>query len=122
MNTPNGTYQKLDRAALWLFFGEFGGMALVVIMLFLFMIGNLILPATFSFYFDFGTTMTIQQIIILIYGLTFIGNLSIGLFGLFIYLRDHHKGYPGIGHLINWLYLASTIWLIFAFTGLVISN
>ena len=29
MNTPNDTYQKLDRAALWLIFGEVGGAALM---------------------------------------------------------------------------------------------
>lgn len=107
MNTPTNTYQKLDRAALWLLVGEFGGAALLLALLILMVIGNLISPRAFNLGYDTGQVITI--IIALVYGLAYLGNLVIGIAGLYLYANEKREGYPGTGHLINWTLLAATI-------------
>lgn len=103
----NETYQRLDRAALWLLVGEFGGAALLLVFLILMVVGNLISSNAFNLGYDAGEAITIG--IALIYGLAYLGNLVIGIMGLYLYVNEKREGYPGTGHLVNWTLLSATI-------------
>ena len=107
MNTPNETYQKLDRAALWLLIGEFGGAAILLALLILMMVGNLISSNAFDLGYGAGQVVTIG--IALVYGLAYLGNLVIGIMGLYLYANEKREGYPGTGHLANWMLLSATL-------------
>ncbi len=107
MNTSNETYQKLDRAALWLLVGEFGGAALLLALLLLMVIGNLISSNAFDLGYNTGQFVTIG--IALVYGLAYLGNLVIGIMGLYLYANEKREGYPGTGHLANWMLLSATL-------------
>ncbi len=120
MNTPTNTYQKLDRAALWLLVGEFGGAALLLALLILMVIGNLISPRAFDL--DYGTGEIITIIIALIYGLAYLGNLVIGIVGLYLYASEKREGYPGTGHLVNWTLLSATLAVILALIAALFSS
>ena len=106
----NDTYQKLDRSALWLLVGEFGGAALLLVLLILIFVGNLISYGAFDW--DYSTGEIITLVIALVYGLAYLGNLVIGIMGLYLYATEKREGYPGTGHLLNWTLLSATIALV----------
>ena len=120
MNTPPSTYQKLDRAALWLLVGEFGGAALLLALLILMVVGNLISSRAFDL--SYGTGQVITIIIALVYGLAYLGNLVIGIWGLYLYARENREGYPGTGHLMNWTLLSATIVVMLALIAAAFSS
>lgn len=106
----NETYQKLDRSALWLLIGEFGGVAFLLVILILIFVGNLISYGAFDW--DYSTGEIITLIIALVYGLAYLGNLIIGILGLYLYVTEKREGYPGTGHLLNWVFLSATLVII----------
>ncbi len=120
MNTPNNTYQNLDRAALWLVFGEFALAALLLMLAISMVAGNLMSGG--ALYLDYGTGEIIGLSIALIYGFAYLANLSIGILGLFFYVRDNREGYPGTGHLVNWFLSAATVWVVLFLVIMVIMN
>jgi len=101
------TYQKLDRYALWLLVGEFGGAGVLLVLLILMVVGNLISPNAFNMGYGTGSIVSIG--IALLYGLAYLGNLVIGIMGLYLYATEKREGYPGTGHLLNWTLLSATI-------------
>jgi hypothetical protein len=109
MNTPNETYQKLDRAALWLLIGEFGGAALLLVMMLLMILGNVISPNGFDIGYRAGEIIALG--IAIAYGLAYIGNLVVGIMGLYLYASEKREGYPGTGHLLNWILVSTTLWV-----------
>ncbi len=120
MNTPNDTYQKLDRAALWLLIGEFGGAALLLVFLLLMVIGNLVSPRAFDF--GYSTGQIIMVVMGLVYGLAYLGNLAIGIMGLYLYASEKREGYPGTGHLTNWVLLSATLVIVLVLIAGVFSS
>ncbi|RJP47651.1 MAG: hypothetical protein C4583_15985 [Anaerolineaceae bacterium] len=120
MNTPANTYHKLDRTALWLLVGEFGGAALLLALLILMVVGNLISPRAFNLGYDTGQVITV--IIALIYGLAYLGNLVIGIMGLYLYATEKREGYPGTGHLVNWILLSATLAIILVMIAALFSS
>ena len=120
MNTPSDTYQKLDRYALWLLVGEFGGAALLLVLTLLMVIGNLI--SYNAFRMGYGTGQVITVGIAIIYGLAYLGNLSIGILGLLLYARENREGYPGTGHLTNWVLLSATLMIVLVLIVALISS
>ena len=107
MNAPSETYQKLDRAALWLLLSEFGLAALLLTLLLLMTVGNLISAGAFDMGYRTGQAISLG--IALIYGLAYLGNLVIGIAGLYLYASEKREGYPGTGHLVNWVLLSATL-------------
>jgi len=105
---PNDTYHKLDRAALWILTGEFGLAAILILLTLMMAAANLISPYAFDFGYSSGQAITLG--IVFIYGLAYLGNLSLGILGLILYARDNREGYPGTGHLANWVFLSATLW------------
>ena len=120
MNTPNETYQKLDRAALWLLVGEFGGAALLLTLLLLMVVGNLISSSAFNLGYDAGQAITIG--IALVYALAYLGNLIIGIMGLYLYANEKREGYPGTGHLMNWVLLSATLAIVLVLIAALFSS
>jgi hypothetical protein len=120
MNTPSDTYQKLDRYALWLLVGEFGGAALLLALTLLMLVGNLI--SYNAFRMGYGASQAIALGIAIVYGLAYIGNLSIGILGLMLYARDNREGYPGTGHLTNWVLLSATLAIVLFAIAAVVSS
>lgn len=109
MNTPSDTYQKLDRAALWLLAGEFSGAALLLTIWLLMIVGNLISAGAFDF--GYRTGEVIAAVIAFSYALAYLANLTIGVLGLVRYAQEGREGYPGTGHLLNWMLVATTLWV-----------
>lgn len=103
----NDTYQKLDRSALWLLVSEFGGAALLLVLLLLIVVGNLISAGAFNW--DYSTGDIITLVIAFVYGLAYLANLVIGVMGLYLYATEKREGYPGTGHLLNWILLSATV-------------
>jgi hypothetical protein len=120
MNTSNETYQKLDRASIWLLIGEFGGAALLLVLLILMVVGNLISPRAFEFGYSGGQVITLA--VGLIYGLAYLGNLVIGIMGLYLYAQGKRDGYPGTGHLLNWTLLSATLVVVLVLVAAVLSS
>ncbi len=120
MNTSNNTYKNLDRAALWLVFGELALAALLLMLAISMVIGNLMSGG--AIYLDYGTGEIIGLSIALLYGFAYLANLSIGILGLFFYVRDNREGYPGTGHLVNWFLSSATIWLVLFLVIMVFMN
>jgi hypothetical protein len=120
MNTSNETYQKLDRSALWLLVGEFGLAALLLVLTLLMFIGNLISYDAFNM--GYSTGGAIAMGIGLVYGVAYLANLSIGILGLILYARDNRAGYPGTGHLINWILLSATLVIVLIGIAVIVSS
>jgi hypothetical protein len=120
MNTPRETYQKLDRAASWLLVGELSGAALLLVLLLLMVIGSLISSGAFNFGYGTGQVVTIG--IALIYGVAYLGNLVIGILGLYLYVSEKREGYPGTGHLVNWTLLSATLVIVLVLIAAVFSS
>lgn len=114
------TYQKLDRFALWLVMGEFGGAALLLLLLLLIVIGNLI--SDYAFNLDYSTGELITVIMALAYGLAYLGNLVIGVIGLYLYAAEKREGYPGTGHLLNWTLLSATLAIVLVLIAAVFTS
>jgi hypothetical protein len=120
MNTNNDTYQKLDRAALWLLIGEFGGAAILLALLLLMVVGNLVSSRAFDF--GYNTGPIIMVVMGLVYGLAYLGNLVIGIVGLYLYASEKREGYPGTGHLTNWVLLSATLVIVLVLVAGVFSS
>src|SRR3990172_4832138 len=120
MNTPNDTYQKLDRTALWLIIGEFGGAAILLALLLLMVVGNLVSSRAFDF--GYNTGPIIMVVMGLVYGLAYLGNLVIGILGLYLYASEKREGYPGTGHLTNWVLLSATLVIVLVLVAGVFSS
>ncbi len=120
MNTPNNTYQRLDRAALWLIVGEFSGAALMLALMLLMILGNLISPYAFDLGYRAGEAIAL--IIAITYALAYLANLVIGILGLIQYAREGLEGYPGTGHLLNWVLVSTTLWIALVFLAIFTAN
>jgi hypothetical protein len=107
MERSDEMVNNLDRAALWLVFGEFCGAALIVVLMALMLVGNLISPNAFDM--GYGAGGIIAAGVAFVYGLAYLGNLGIGVVGLYAYIMERREGYPGTGHLLNWMFLSATI-------------
>jgi len=116
----NETYQKLDRSALWLLIGEFGGAALLLVLLLLIVVGNLISDNAFDW--DYSTGELVSAIMAFVYGLAYLGNLVIGVIGLYIYATEKREGNPGTGHMLNWTLLSATLVIVLVLIAAIISS
>jgi hypothetical protein len=113
-------YQKLDRYALWLLAGEFGGAALLLVFLLLIVVGNLVSDGAFDWSYQTGEI--IAAVIGFAYGLAYLGNLSIGTTSIYLYVTENHEGYPGTGHLLNWTFLSATILIVLVLIAAIFSS
>ena len=100
-------YARLDRLLLYLLAAELG----YFILLMLAGVVVTILVYTMDFAPQFYKYETSILWPVLIYILALPLNLLGGFAGLVLNIRAKHQGYPGTGHLLNWVFLATTAWL-----------
>ena len=83
-------------------------------------IGNLISSDAFDMGYSTGEVIMLGMA--LIYGLAYLGNLVIGIMGLYLYASEKREGYPGTGHLINWVLLSATLAIVLVLIAGVFSS
>lgn len=100
-------YSRLDRSLLYLLAGELGYFILLIV-------GGVIVAAL-VFAVDFSPEVSRYASVILWPFLPFIVALPLNMAGGFasivLNIRANHQGYPGTGHLLNWIFLMTTGWL-----------
>jgi hypothetical protein len=100
-------YWRLDRLLLYLLAGELGYFIFL-------MLGGIVvtmLVYTIDFAPDFSQYQTSILWPVLLYIVLLPLNLLGGFAGIVLSIRTNHQGYPGTGHLLNWIFLATTAWL-----------
>ena len=83
-------------------------------------VGNLISSSAFDF--GYGAGQIIMVGMALVYGLAYLGNLVIGILGLYLYASEKREGYPGTGHLTNWVLLSATLVVVLVLVAGVFSS
>jgi len=100
-------YRRLDRWLLHLLAIELGIFVLLIL-------GGVII-AILVFAIDFSPDLYGYESLILWPVLPFIIALPLNMAGAFtslvLNIRSNHQGYPGTGHLLNWIFLITTSWL-----------
>ncbi len=102
-----GWYAALDRFLLYLTAGEFGYLILLIIGI----IVLVIIEVTDS---SILASSNLESIVLwptLLLVIAFLFNLVAGLAGLILNISTKHAGYPGTGHLLNWIFIFSSFWL-----------
>jgi hypothetical protein len=105
--TSQRFYKWLDRFLLFLITAELGYFTLLIL-------GGIvvaILSYTIDFSLDFSRYHTSFLWPVLPFILALPLNMLGGFAGIVLNLLTKHQGYPGTGHFLNWLFLATTGWL-----------
>ena len=100
-------YARLDRLLLYLIAGELGYFMLL-------MLGGVVVAIlVYAVNFAPGFYQYQSRILwpVLIYIVALPLNMFGGFAGIILSIRTNHQGYPGTGHLLNWIFLATTGWL-----------
>jgi hypothetical protein len=100
-------YTRLDRFLLYLIAGELG--YFMLLMLGGVVVAILVFTVKFSPNFNQYHTSILWPVLIYIVALPF--NMLGGFAGIILNICANHQGYPGTGHLLNWIFLATTGWL-----------
>jgi hypothetical protein len=101
-------YARLDRFLLYLLTAELG--------YFILLIFAAVVVAILVYAVDFAPHLprnyeTSILWPVLIYILALPLNMLGGLASIVLNVRTNHQGYPGTGHLLNWIFLMTTGWL-----------
>ncbi len=100
-------YARLDRFLLYLLAAELGYFIFL-------MVGGVVLTVL-TFVADFFLSLDGYVTSILWPVLPYIIALPLNMLGgfasLVLYIRTDDRGYPGTGHLLNWIFLMTTGWL-----------
>ena len=100
-------YARLDRFLLYLLTAELGYFILL-------MVGGIIITFLvyvmdfFPYFYDYATSILWP---VAIYILALPLNMVGGFLSIILNIRSNHQGYPGTGHLLNWVFLMTTGWL-----------
>lgn len=100
-------YARLDRLLLYLLTAELGYFILL-------MVGGIVVTFFvyvmdfFPFSYDYATRILWP---VAIYILALPLNMVGGFLSILLNIRSNHQGYPGTGHLLNWVFLMTTGWL-----------
>ncbi len=100
-------YSRLDRMLLYLLAGELG--YFILLMIGGIVVSVLVYLVNFAPNFDQYQTSILWPVLIYIIALPL--NMLGGFAGIVLSIRVNHQGYPGTGHLLNWIFLATTGWL-----------
>jgi hypothetical protein len=103
-------YARLDKYLLYLLTAELGYFILLmiagIVVTFLVYVMDL-----YPDYYDYVTSI-LWPVAIYIVALPL--NMLGGLLSIILNIRSNHQGYPGTGHLLNWIFLMTTGWLFIA--------
>lgn len=125
METPEMTsdapapsrYWTLDQLLLKVLAVELGYFSLLIL---LGAIGAI--TAFFSDKWGIDNLLANTIIIYLPLPILYLGNLVGGLFGIILNIQDRVEGYPGTGHILNWMFIMTTSWLFLVFLFFVLPN
>jgi hypothetical protein len=101
-------YARLDRFLLYLLAIELG---YFVLMMLAGIIMALVAFAGFDLDLQLGRYVTGTLWPVLLYILALPLNMLGGFAGIVLNIRTKHVGYPGTGHLLNWIFLMTTAWI-----------
>lgn len=118
-NTPDDLekrYWKLDRFLLHLLAGEIGYYLFLIIAGFF---GFLFMRVFFSDFDLSGISATVTLILVLAYILLLPVNAVGALLSILATIKGKRQGFPGVGHLLNWILLVANAWILLL-TGFVL--
>lgn len=100
-------YARLDRFLLYLLAVELG--YFILLMLAGVVVAVLVYAVDFETdIWDYATSILWP---VLLYIVALPLNMLCGLASIVLNIRTKHQGYPGTGHLLNWVFLMATGWL-----------
>ncbi len=105
------TIGRLNRFALYYLGGELAYLALLILIGLCSLSVMLISSSGTGLFYNSDAQGVVAVAILLPYGLAYVGNLAVGLWSLYIYVREQSEGLPGAGILLNWIFLVSTFWI-----------
>ena len=100
-------YMRLDKFLLYLLTAELG--YFILLMLAGIVVTALVYAIDFAPKFYKYATSILWPVLIYILALPL--NMLGGFASLVLNIRTNQQGYPGTGHLLNWVFLATTAWL-----------
>ncbi len=100
-------YARLDRFLLYWTAGELGYLILLILGL----IVLLIIGFTDSSVLNSLSPETLILYPCILLVVAMLVNLGVGFTGLVFNIITRHPGYPGTGHLLNWIFLFAFFWL-----------
>lgn len=103
-------YARLDKLLLYLLAAELGYFILLMVA----GITVTFLVYVMDFFPDFYDYVTSILWPVAIYIVALPLNMLGGLLSIILNIRSNHQGYPGTGHLLNWIFLMTTGWLFIA--------
>lgn len=109
---PSSLFWKLDRFLQTLLAVELGYLCILIV-------GGIV--STILALLDVGAASSwlLGNAVLVIMGgpllLAYLGNLTCGLLGLILHIKEKVTGYPGTGHLLNWIFIIATAWLFLFF-------
>lgn len=100
-------YTRLDKFLLYLLAAELG------YFIFLMFAGVAVAILVYAIDFEADISEYATSILwpVLVYILALPINMLGGLASIVLNIRTKHQGYPGTGHLLNWIFLMTTGWL-----------
>ena len=100
-------YAHLDKLLLYLLTVELGYFVLLMF------VGVVFAILAFTIHFEPDVSKYATSILwpVLIYILALPLNMMGGFASIVLNIRTKHQGYPGTGHLLNWVFLMTTGWL-----------
>ncbi len=99
-------YVRLDRFLLFWTAGEAGYLLLLLIAVVIFVIIGF---TDSSLLGNSPEAFILWPIVVLVVAL--LGNIIMGFAGLVLNILTKHHGYPGTGHLLNWILIFASFWL-----------
>lgn len=102
-------YTKLDRFLLYLLATELGYFVLLILVGVLLAVVNFFSDIRLDFFMGGYASSILWPVFFYILALPL--NMLGGLASIMLSIRTNHEGYPGTGHLLNWIFLMTTGWL-----------
>jgi hypothetical protein len=100
-------FEKLDRFLFYLLTAELGYMIFLIGLFLGFRLYDIINHSTLT-HSQFFSSMLLLSPFLLSLSLNLLGGFT----GCILHIQINHKGYPGTGHLINWIFSVSMAWWI----------
>ena len=108
-NKPQAQYKKLDKSLLYLLAAELGYFVLLIFIGIIMAVLNFFTDVRLDFFMGDYASSVLWPVFLYIVALPL--NMLGGLASIVLNLRSGHEGYPGTGHLLNWIFLMTTGWL-----------
>jgi hypothetical protein len=109
---PPSIYWQVDSTLRYLLAIELGYLCLLILGGAVSAVLAVLNVADSGYWLAEGTTLAIIGAPLLLF---YLGNLACGLLGLILHIKEKVEGYPGTGHLLNWIFIIATAWIFLFF-------